>query len=156
MNRSRIFSLAVRYSIMAIITLLIVEFLLGMWVNLYAAVPVGTKLNLSQQPDFAGKLELGIHLIVGVLLGVVSFVILIFVALLKKAVAAVLAVVGLLSIIVAGFSGLDFTNGGYSNGAESFVMAVSTILTQPFSVNESLRVIFQSYFSTILTFFFGG
>jgi hypothetical protein len=50
---------------------------------------------------------------------------LIFVALLKKAVAAVLAVVGLLSIIVAGFSGLDFTNGGYSNGAESFIMAVA-------------------------------
>ena len=128
MSRSRIFSLAVRYSIMAIVTLLIVEFLSGMWVNLYAAVPIGTKLTLSQQPDFSGKLELGIHLIVGILLGILSIVALIFAALLKNVGAAILSLVGAVSIIVAGFSGLALASSGYTNNAESYLMSVAFLV----------------------------
>ncbi len=124
MARSRIFSLVVRYSIMVIVTLLIVEFLLGMWVNLYAAVPVGTKLGLSQ-PDFAGKFELEIHLIVGIFLGILSIVALIFTSLLKKILAVVFALFGAVSIIVAGVSGLAFASGGYVNNGESYTMSVA-------------------------------
>jgi hypothetical protein len=126
--QNRTFALVARYSIMAVVTLLIVEFLLGMWINIYAALPIGTKLTLSQQPDFAGKGEVGIHLIVGVLLGIVSIVTLIFTALLKKVIPSVVAVVGVVSIVVAGFAGLGLSNGGYNENGASFVMSVAFLV----------------------------
>ncbi len=128
MTRGRIFALVTRYSIMAVVALLIIEFLLGMWVNLYATLPVGTKLTLSQQPDFSGKLEVGIHLIGGVLLGIASVVALIVSALLKKLVPSVLGAVGLVATIVAGFEGLAFANGGYSNNGESYAMSIAFLV----------------------------
>ncbi len=128
MTRGRTFALITRYSIMVVIALLIVEFLLGMWVNLYATLPVGTKLTLSQQPDFSGKLEVGIHLIAGVLLGIVSVLALIFSAFLKKVVPSVLGAVGLVATIVAGLAGLAFANGGYSNNGESYAMSITFLV----------------------------
>ncbi|MDG6994726.1 MAG: hypothetical protein JRN52_02290 [Nitrososphaerota archaeon] len=122
---------------MVVVALLIVEFLLGMWVSLYASLPVGTKLTLSQQPDFSGKLEVGIHLIAGVLLGIVSMVVLIFSALLKKLIPSILGVAGLIAIIVAGFAGLAFATGGYSNNGQSYTMAIAFLVAILVYINYS-------------------
>jgi hypothetical protein len=135
MSRSRVFALVVRFSIIAVVSLLIIEFLLGMWVNLYAAFPIGTKLSLSLQPDFSGKVELQVHLILGVLLGVISLIVLIFSALLKKVGALALGLVGVISIAAAGFSGLALASGGYTNTGESYVMAVAFLVAILIYVN---------------------
>ena len=117
----------IRFSVMAIVSLLIIEFLLGMWISLFAALPTGTTLAIGAQA-FQGKLELGVHMIVGYLLSILSIVALVFASLSKKVRIVIFGILGVVSIIAAGITGTEFVDSGYTNNVASYTMSIAFLV----------------------------
>ncbi|HEY2597813.1 MAG TPA: hypothetical protein VGJ79_04970 [Candidatus Dormibacteraeota bacterium] len=117
---------ALRGNCFGAIVMLLVQYGLGMWVNLYGHLPASDH-GANIATGFAravskGPVGLSIHAILGVLLILSATAALVRAVQLGRAVFIGAALVGLLSIAAAGFSGARFV--GSMNNSASITMAI--------------------------------
>jgi len=112
----------------AAIIALLVEFCLGIWVNLYGHLPaadhganVGTGFSRAIS---GGPVGLSIHAVVGALIVISSVTATVRAVLVRRPVVLVPAVLGLLAVVDAAVSGATFVGNG--SNAASMSMAVAT------------------------------
>ena len=104
-----------RYLLMAILLLLIVQYILGMIVNIYALPPYGSNI--------------GAHYFMGYLLGLIGLITLIFVVFSRQVSAISFSAIGFISIVLAGESGRGFAFLSQHNGVYSLAMALFWLLS---------------------------
>jgi uncharacterized membrane protein len=115
----------------AAIVMLLIEFALGVGVNLYATLP-GSDTGRSVLPAFGhavtgGPVVLALHAILGTLLLVTGTTAVVRAALIRRTMLIAVTTVALLSIIVAWLSGARFV-GSMADGA-SMAMATATAVS---------------------------
>ncbi len=117
-----------RITVLAGLVMLLLEYALGVWTNLYALLPASDhgKATFSA---FAGAVAhgpagLALHALLGTLLIVTAVSVVVRAALVRQAAPVVLGCVALLAILAAWFSGTKFVSDA-ANGA-SFSMAIAT------------------------------
>ena len=121
-----------------IVVLLSVQFLLGMWVNLYGPVPSTDNLGLAL--SYTGDPSLTAHVALAVLLVILGIVIVVVAARGKTRASLRWAVLlGSLSILWASAAGIEFVLSGFASSADSFSMALAFILgTSCYGVAQAL------------------
>ncbi len=105
-----------RYLLMAILLLLVIQYILGMVVNIYALPPY-TPSNL------------GVHYVFGYVVALVGLITLVFVAFSGKLGAISFSAIGFISIVIAGESGRGFAFLSQHAGIYSLSMALSWLLS---------------------------
>lgn len=110
----------------AMVVVLTVQFLLGMGVNLtvhvaHARFDVGSMMGVMR-----GQLLMMIHMMIGMLTAVLALVAVVAAVTLARAGVTVSAVVGLLSVLVAGYAGIRFLLTG--GNTASFTMAAGFVV----------------------------
>jgi hypothetical protein len=116
--------------LVSILTLLFVQFLLGMWTNLFVAFPQpAPSVNPLDNVFLGGPYILAAHIIAGLVLGILSISVVVLSILVGNNRAIALASAGLGSILLAGMSGIEFVLGWYTNNALSFSMAFAFALS---------------------------
>lgn len=115
------------------LTVLFMQFLLGMWLNLFASFPTvsfqsGSMMSSMMGFMFSGGMfELMGHMMIGFLLLALSIIALGVSLSLGKIGISLLGLAGFGSILLAGISGLGFMFSGFQNNTYSYLMAVSFI-----------------------------
>ncbi|MEM0159916.1 MAG: SHOCT domain-containing protein [Candidatus Micrarchaeaceae archaeon] len=110
--------------------LLVIQFILGMWINLFAPA---INSSLPQPPMGFMMLamfsvpEIMVHMAIGILIGILSLMIIASSLLRGSRLIAGLAVTNGILTILAGMSGVSFLFGGMQNNALSFTMAIGFI-----------------------------
>jgi hypothetical protein len=119
---------ALRSNALAALVMLVLEFGLGVFVNLYATIPGSdhgaTFLTALGDAIVNGPLSLAIHAVLGTLLLVTGIICVVRAALTRTAFNRVLSVIGLVGILGAWGSGVGFI-GTQADGA-SLSMAIAT------------------------------
>ncbi|MDH2900164.1 MAG: hypothetical protein PXY39_04260 [archaeon] len=122
---------AVRISVGVILSLLVLQFLMGMWLNLFATFPtISTSFGMMgiMGSIMAGGMGLLIaHMMSGFLLVFASVAVLAFSAYSGRTDVVLLGIAGLALIVLAGISGLIFMFSGFQNNLYSYLMAVGFI-----------------------------
>lgn len=95
------------------LALLLAQFLLGIYVNLFVPTPNGQPLLIA-------------HIVVGTLLLVVALITTIVAVVGRRAAAAVLSAVGLVLLLTAWIGGIRFLGGGHN--LDSYLMAAGFVL----------------------------
>jgi len=112
------------------VIMLLAEYCLGVWVNLYAQVPAsdhGTGLLTAFGRAVAnGPVTLALHALLGTLLLITAIGVIVHAAMARDTASTVIAVIGLLAVAGAWVSGARFM-GAQSSGA-SFGMAAATAI----------------------------
>ena len=141
-----------RTIVVVMLLALFLQFLVGMWLNLFATFPqlAGSSGNImfgammGSMMSFmlsGGMSVLMVHMMTGfVMLALAVIVLAVSVTAYsdKKATGVLLGLAGLGSILLAGISGLYFMYSGFSNDVYSYLMAVGFILA------------FMAYFAELL------
>jgi hypothetical protein len=119
--------MGLRANSFAAIVILLIEYGLGVWVNLYGHLPVSDHgANIATgfaQAVSKGPAGVSIHAVLGAILVISAVTAIVRAALVRRLVMVGAAAVGLVAIVVAAFSGASFVGDG-SNGA-SLSMAVA-------------------------------
>jgi hypothetical protein len=117
-----------RANSLSAVVMLIVEYGLGIWVNLYAKIPAsdhGKGVFAAFGAAVAdGPVGLALHAVLGTLLLVTAIALVVRAVLARRVAASALGAVALLAIVAAWMSGARFVGDG-ANGA-SFGMAMAT------------------------------
>ena len=111
--------------------LLLIQFLIGMWMNLFAVFPsfgssgfmYGIMRAMFSVP------ELMIHIMNGILIGIISLVIFFMFAMKGDYALSSLSALAFISILVAGITGFEFIFSGFTNNVFSFLMSLGFIFT---------------------------
>lgn len=108
--------------------LLVIQFMIGMWINLFApmnvASPRGYFMMGYMMYYFSLIPMLAPHVAVGVIIGLLFIVALALSLLSRSALKALLSVIGGAMTLMAGLAGMAFVAGGLSNNAFSMIMSV--------------------------------
>jgi hypothetical protein len=107
-----------------VLVLLVAEYGIGMYVNLYVAVPRSDRGGDLGSVISAGPAVLSVHAVLGLLLGVGALAVLVLAVLVRRWGIAALSAAGLLAMAVASVAGSGFTSTG--DAADSMAMAVMT------------------------------
>jgi len=121
----------VTWLLRAIVVLLSLQFVLGIWVNLFGSFP--STDSVSAAVMYGGDPVLTGHYLLAVVLLLLAVVV-VYVSI-RPGVPARLrwyALGGLLSIVWAWAAGLEFILSGFSNGGDSFSMALAFIVAMTF------------------------
>lgn len=114
----------------AMMPMLIVQFLVGMYLDLFASFPSGSKSVNPFVQIFTGvQLLLAVHLVTGFLLLFLALLLLLLSLAIKHRRAILLAVIGLCAMLLAFFTGIAFVLSGYSDNMLSYGMAVGFLLS---------------------------
>ena len=108
---------------LAVLVLLVVEYALGTYVNLYAAVPGADHGGGLGEAISNGPASLSVHATLGLLLGLGALGVAGQAVLIRRWALVAASVVGLLAMIFASVTGTGFT----STGADSASMAMSVL-----------------------------
>src|SRR3989442_4336834 len=110
--------------------LLILQFLLGMFANLFVTFSTSTDPNPLAVVFTGGSPALMLHVIVAVVLFVLALVVLVTATFIHRrpAIAIAIASAGFASVALAFFSGVAFVYTGYANNTLSYLMAVGFLL----------------------------
>ena len=133
---------SVRILVSVIVADILAQFLLGMWLNLFASFTnmtssissMGGMMSSGMGMDnmmtaMSGSMTvLMVHMLNGYLLGILSIAVLAASLYSKKLSIASLGIAGFASILLAGVSGLSFMFSGFQNDVYSYLMAVGFIL----------------------------
>jgi uncharacterized membrane protein len=124
----------IRSGLIGLITGLVVQFTIGMYLNFYAEMPdthPGTNGSFAPSIPWAlaghAGVALMLHVIIWILLTLGAIVLVVRAAISKRRAYIVGTSLGLLCILMAGSGGLNFLNRG-GEDAESFMMALGFIL----------------------------
>lgn len=127
--------------------LLVLEFLSGMYVNLFMALPPGTADGSGLAAAFtAGALPLAFHIVLGIILLFLSSALLAVTLAGRQRRNSAIASLGLAAMAVTALSGIAFALGGYSDNSLSFAMSAGFIFSFVFygalagTVNRSLAM----------------
>ena len=116
-----------RANSLAATVMLLVEYVLGIWVNLYGHLPaIDRGANLAAgfaRAFFGGPVGLALHAALGVLLLASATAALVRAARLRRGLYVGVALVGLLAVLTAGVSGAHFV--GSADAGSSFAMAIA-------------------------------
>ena len=117
------------------LALLFAQFLLGMWLNLFAsfpAIPFQSGFGGMMSSMMAGGMSiLMVHMMLGYALLVVSILVFAFAMASEGQTPILLSALGLASVIVAGLGGLGFMFSGFQNNSFSYLMAGGFISAFP-------------------------
>ena len=111
--------------------LLIIQFIIGMWMNLFAVFPsFGNSffMNGMMQVMFSVP-ELMIHMMLGIFIELASLMIFFVFAMTGDYRLSLLSAVASISILIAGIGGLEFLFSGFTNNIFSFLMSLGFIFT---------------------------
>jgi hypothetical protein len=114
----------VRRASLAALTLLVVEFGIGMYVNLYDTVPRADHGHGVGSAITNGPATLSVHAVVGLLLGLGALAVLVHSVMARHGVAIAASAVGLFAVGMAAALGASFTSSG--DAADSMGMSVLT------------------------------
>jgi hypothetical protein len=114
----------VRRGSLAALVLLVVQYGIGMYVNLYVTVPRGDHGSGLGGAIANGPAMLSSHAVLGLLLGLVAIGVLVQAVMARHPGAIVSSALGLLALVSASAAGASFTSSG--NAADSMGMAVMT------------------------------
>ncbi len=112
--------------------LLVVQFIIGMWINLFApmnvpAQPYGHMMGGYFMSIMVQIPEVMVHMMIGFLIGLLSLIILIISFFTKRLSIIVLLAINGFLVLIAGIYGLIFLLGGLQNNVQSFIMAMGFI-----------------------------
>ncbi|MCL4335194.1 MAG: hypothetical protein M1402_03765 [Candidatus Thermoplasmatota archaeon] len=112
---------------------LFIQFLLGMYINLFVSIPVMSPFFMMGYGPYGGFPIVMAHMFLGILIGLVSLGIL-FLSIGTGSLRTLLSAIGLfLSVLLAGIDGLLFLFNGQNN-INSFLMSTGFILSLLFAV----------------------
>ena len=114
----------VRRGSLAVLVLLVAEYGIGMYVNLYVTIPRADHDHGLGSAIANGPVTLGIHAVVGLLLGLGAVGVLVQAIIARHLGAIVSSAIGLFALAFASVAGASFTSSG--NTAESMAMSVLT------------------------------
>jgi hypothetical protein len=109
---------------LAVLVLLVVEYGIGMYVNLYVTVPSSDRGHSVGSAIAAGPATLSTHAVVGLLLGLGAVGVLVQAVMVRRPVAIGASAAGLFAIAVAAAAGASYTSTG--RPVESMAMSVLT------------------------------
>jgi hypothetical protein len=109
---------------LAVLVLIVAEFVLGMYVNLYVTVPRSDHAHGSGNVLSNGPATLSIHAVLGLLLALAAIGVLVLAVRTRRAAAIIFSVAGLLAIALAAMAGASFASSG--RPADSMAMSVLT------------------------------
>ncbi len=112
----------------AMMPLLILQFLLGMFANLFVTFTTSSAANPLASIFTEGSPALMAHVIIGIVLFVLSLIVLIFAGFTSRRRLLGIASLGFALMAVAFFSGIAFVFSAYTNNALSYLMAVGFII----------------------------
>ncbi len=119
----------VRFWSVLLLVDLAIQYLLGMYVNLFVALPASWSWPaMMGMMAAAGVGALMLHMMNGYLLGLLAVVSLPLAVMSRRADLVVWSTAGLLGIVLAGVSGLEFMFTGFTVNAWSFLMASGALL----------------------------
>ena len=104
--------------------LLIVQFLLGMFANLFVTFSTSTDPNPLAVVFTRGSPALILHVLIAVILVILALQVLVSAAFIRRRQLVAIASSGFASIALAFFSGVAFVYSGYENDSLSYLMAV--------------------------------
>ncbi len=113
-----------RRASLAVLVLLLAEYGIGMYVNLYVAVPAADHGHSVGSAISNGPVILSAHAVIGLLLGLSAIAVLVLSVIARRPGVIVVSVVGLIALAVASMAGSSFTSSGTS--ADSMAMSVMT------------------------------
>jgi hypothetical protein len=113
-----------RRASMAVLALVVVEYGLGMYVNLYLTVPRADHGGSLSSAVANGPAVLSVHAVIGLLLGLGAVGVLVQAALTRRPVVVGCSALGLFALAVASAAGVSFTSSGTT--ADSLAMSVLT------------------------------
>ena len=113
-----------RRGCLAVLVLLVVEYGLGMYVNLYVTVPRADRGGGLGSAISAGPPVLSVHAVVGLALGLAAVGVLAQSIAARQWAVSALSVIGLAALAFASAAGAGFTSTG--DAAESMAMSVMT------------------------------
>lgn len=109
---------------LAVLVLIVAEYVIRMYVNLYVALPRADHGSSLDHAVSAGPAMLSIHAVAGLLLGLGALGVSVQAVLVRHWGLAAAAAVGLFALVLASVAGAGFTSSG--DAAESMAMAVMT------------------------------
>ena len=133
MRRNRMSNLS-RFAVNLILLelfLLLIQFLIGMWMNLFAVFPSfsSSRFMYGMMQVMFSVPEIMIHMMNGILIGIISLMIFFTFAMKGDYALSSLSALASISILVAGISGLEFIFSGFVNNIFSFIMSLGFIFT---------------------------
>ena len=108
--------------------LLILQFLLGMFANLFVTFSTSTDPNPLAVVFTGGSPALILHVVIAVVLFILALLVLISAAFIHRRPMVAIASAGFASITLAFFSGIAFVYTGYTNDSLSYLMAVGFLI----------------------------
>jgi hypothetical protein len=114
----------VRRGSLAALVLVVLEFGIGMYLNLYLSVPQGDRGRAVGSAIASGPAVLSVHAVVGLALGLVALGVLAAAALARHAGAIAASAAGLFALAFASVAGTGFSSSGQT--ADSMAMSVMT------------------------------
>jgi hypothetical protein len=114
----------VRRGSLSVLVLIVVEFAIGMYVNLYVTIPRADHGHSVGSAVANGPVTLSVHAVVGLLLGLGALGVLAQAVLARHLAAIALSAAGLLVLALAAAMGASFTSSGHP--ADSMGMSVLT------------------------------
>ena len=111
--------------------LLSIQFIIGMWMNLFAVFPsFGHSFSMYGMMQVLFSVpELMVHMMLGILIEIVSLIIFFVFAMAGDYRLSTLSAVASISILAAGIGGLEFIFSGFANNIFSFIMSLGFIFT---------------------------
>ncbi|MEM3845157.1 MAG: hypothetical protein QXU98_05595 [Candidatus Parvarchaeota archaeon] len=111
--------------------LLLIQFLIGMWMNLFAVFPSfgPSDFMYGMMQVMFSVLELMIHMMMGIFIGIISLIIFFTFAMKGDNALSSLSALASILILVAGIGGLEFMFSGFVNNIFSFIMSLGFIFT---------------------------
>ncbi|MHB1708103.1 MAG: hypothetical protein ACYCT2_01315 [Thermoplasmataceae archaeon] len=116
--------------VMAELVLLAVQFVIGMWINLFALFPITNVAfpMYGMMNVMFSVPELMVHMMNGVLIGLLSLMIFVMSLMGGFHKSAMLSAIASFSIFLAGMSGLEFILSGFQNNILSFTMSLGFVV----------------------------
>ena len=117
-------------AIVAELSLLAVQFIIGMWMNIFAVYPsYNNAFPMYGMMDIMFSIpELMVHMMIGVLIGLLSLMIFMMTLMLGDYKSMVVSAIASISILLAGLSGLEFIFSNFQNNTFSFTMSIGFII----------------------------
>lgn len=113
-----------RRASLAVVVLMVVEYGIGMYVNLYVAVPRADHGGSLGAAISNGPATLSVHAVIGLLLGLGALSVLMQAVMARHWGVTALSAVGLFAMVFASVAGTSFTSTG--DAADSMAMSVMT------------------------------
>ena len=115
---------------LAELSLLVIQFIIGMWMNLFAVFSSsGAVFTMYGMMGIMFSVpELMVHVMIGVLIGLLSVMIFALTMMRSDRKSAVVSAIASLSIFFAGIYGLEFIFTGFQNNIFSFIMSLGFII----------------------------